>query len=488
MSDIKISALPAAGALTGAERVVLNQGGVTKTAAASSLIGGGTSGIPVFNVMDYGALGDNSHDDTTAIQAAITAAAGTGVNGGIVYLPGGNYRMTGVTLPSGGFYRGVSLQGESCFTTTLNYVGPTSDGTDPFNRACAIKILGNTQYRSGNFTVRNQAGSLGTTVGILHSGTANTGGTVTGQCTWDEIVVDGFLHGMEVGDVNNSASELLFLHPVLTNNTVGVYPNGQNSITIIFVLPELVANGVGIQDGQAQSIHVFGGSTSGNTVAAFSFGLTSAPFILAGVRSENEYFLTARSSSGTITGCSCAQSVRTLNTPLVDLRDGRYTFQECSFDGAIYVGDSGYVRLSGVEVCADAAFKLIGSNYAFGAYPVVATPHDLNVFQYDLDGVALIDASFARTTLPCERGIGKTATFYGLSHLVTGNGIQRWTEVDANPSAAELTSGANAKDKLAAYMKADKLVFAYNNAGTVTYLSIPLDGSSTVWTHGTSAP
>jgi hypothetical protein len=61
-------------------------------------------------------------------------------------------------------------------------------------------------------------------------------------------------------------------------------------------------------------------------------------------------------------------------------------------------------------------------------------------------------------------------------------------EAAADPSAATLTSGANAKDRLGLYMKNDKLVFAYNNAGTVTYLSIPLNGSSTTWTHSTAAP
>lgn len=64
----------------------------------------------------------------------------------------------------------------------------------------------------------------------------------------------------------------------------------------------------------------------------------------------------------------------------------------------------------------------------------------------------------------------------------------RLYELSANPSAADLTSGANAKDRLGFYMKNDKLVFAYNNAGTVTYISLPLDGATVDWTHSTSAP
>jgi len=32
------------------------------------------------------------------------------------------------------------------------------------------------------------------------------------------------------------------------------------------------------------------------------------------------------------------------------------------------------------------------------------------------------------------------------------------------------------------------LVIAYNNSGTVTFITIPLDGSTTTWTHSTGAP
>lgn len=61
-------------------------------------------------------------------------------------------------------------------------------------------------------------------------------------------------------------------------------------------------------------------------------------------------------------------------------------------------------------------------------------------------------------------------------------------ETATDPTAAQLTSGSNAKDRLGFYMKNDKIVFAYNNGGTVTYVTLALDGSATTWVHNTTAP
>lgn len=49
--------------------------------------------LPVFNVTTYGAIGDGSTDNTTAVQNAINAAYSAG--GGIVYVPQGTFVCTG---------------------------------------------------------------------------------------------------------------------------------------------------------------------------------------------------------------------------------------------------------------------------------------------------------------------------------------------------------------------------------------------------------
>lgn len=65
-----------------------------------------------------------------------------------------------------------------------------------------------------------------------------------------------------------------------------------------------------------------------------------------------------------------------------------------------------------------------------------------------------------------------------------GGGWQIMDEADSNPTTTEI----DASDSFAMYTKANLLVFAYNLGGTMNYLTIPLDGSSTAWTNGTGAP
>ena len=79
--------------------------------------------LTVFNVADYGALGDNSTNDTAAIQAAIDAAATAG--GGVVFLPAGTYSVGASGSTAGGqdyslFLKDkVHLCGAGMFRTTI---------------------------------------------------------------------------------------------------------------------------------------------------------------------------------------------------------------------------------------------------------------------------------------------------------------------------------------------------------------------------------
>ncbi len=69
------------------------------------------------SVREFGAAGNGSADDTTAIQSAINALGSGGARGGIVFLPSGVYRISSPLVIS---TNGIELRGEGVFNTTLS--------------------------------------------------------------------------------------------------------------------------------------------------------------------------------------------------------------------------------------------------------------------------------------------------------------------------------------------------------------------------------
>lgn len=72
------------------------------------------------SVLDYGAKPNDPGDNTAAIQNALNAVGAQG--GGVVFVPAGNYRITGLTLPAG-----VVLEGESKEKTSLTYANTAAN-------------------------------------------------------------------------------------------------------------------------------------------------------------------------------------------------------------------------------------------------------------------------------------------------------------------------------------------------------------------------
>ena len=128
---VKISELPAAGTLTGAELVPLVIGGVTSqsTPAAwpyKSSVSGSTTRTAyskageVLSVKDFGATGDGVTDDATAIQAAITAAIA--LNAPVeLFFPYGTYLISTVITcdPTLQASSKVMLRGTGPYTSVI---------------------------------------------------------------------------------------------------------------------------------------------------------------------------------------------------------------------------------------------------------------------------------------------------------------------------------------------------------------------------------
>lgn len=164
----------------------------------------------VYNVALFGAKGDDSTDDTAALQAAFDAAEA--VNGTVV-IPPGIYRHTGLTLAPSSGQISVSIVGlapnPSC---VLKYVG-TLAGT-------SLTIKNNVRFEFANVQLRN-GNAAGNGVGLLLSSLAS--GSSTGSCVVRGVRVENFATGITIGEASGpSVSELTAINVELASCTTGM--------------------------------------------------------------------------------------------------------------------------------------------------------------------------------------------------------------------------------------------------------------------------
>jgi hypothetical protein len=133
------------------------------------------SGGSYINVTDYGATGDGTTDDTTAIQAAITALS---TGGGTIYFPKGTYRTTatinveniGITLlgdGTGGIV--TSVVGSSGVVGRGSVVGSATVIYGDFTSGPVLRFKsqdGSVQEMTINGSTTRKAASLSTNYGI----------------------------------------------------------------------------------------------------------------------------------------------------------------------------------------------------------------------------------------------------------------------------------------------------------------------------------
>lgn len=153
---------------------------------------------------------------------------------------------------------------------------------------------------------------------------------------------------------------------------------------------------------------------------------------------------------------------------------------------------------------ADAVSFAIDARKARGtvASPTVITTGDdlLTISGYGYVGATNTYQEAARITFDSAGTISDSTTgIAGIIRFLTAataaEPAERWqigmggwlvgTELTTDPATTDLIA---ANGGVAIYTKSNKIVFAYDNAGTVTYASLALDGSSTAWVHNTTAP
>jgi hypothetical protein len=130
----------------------------------------------VYNVRDYGAIGDGTTDDTAAIQAALDAAGAAG--GGKVYLPAGQYRHGPLLYE---YVAPLAIVGDGMNVTKL-YFAPTSDNL----YGLTLGKVGNTSTRY--WEIRNI--NFGC---VVYDRPRSAIKLIDAQqCTIDSVLINGF--------------------------------------------------------------------------------------------------------------------------------------------------------------------------------------------------------------------------------------------------------------------------------------------------------
>lgn len=172
---------------------------------------------------DYGAKGDGTTDDTSAVQSAVNAVSSAG--GGTVYLPAGTYKLSSaISVPNL-----VSLMGAGPGATTLKQTSTTANGVT-YNPTSL------TYASVENLTVQGPGSGSG--VGMLVE--ANGGASSVTSCTFLDLVITGFgSHGIElvagVGctleslNVTSVGGHAFFLSGGTANTLTACYAGGSTS-------------------------------------------------------------------------------------------------------------------------------------------------------------------------------------------------------------------------------------------------------------------
>lgn len=179
-------------------------GDLSGSAAAPTVPTAVKKGDLVFNVRDYGAVGDGSTNDTAAIQAAITAAGSTTGRG--VYFPAGRYVFSSLTIDAD-----ITLQGDpprygapaafgsaGTYTVASFYGGSWLVSTATSGNAIEISHNAGPQIRKS--VLRH--------IGLVGPGTGTSCGIHLGtkikSSRWSDVKIQNFSTGLILDGVYDS--------------------------------------------------------------------------------------------------------------------------------------------------------------------------------------------------------------------------------------------------------------------------------------------
>ncbi len=417
----------------------------------------------VFYPESYGALRDNSHDDTTAIQSAITAA---GAVNGTVRLQAGQYKVTApLTVPS---Y--VTIEGVSDVATSLNSTSTTTDiiqivGTDD-NCGAASKFwitLKNfsvqrvTQATAGDgihlvdtcYVTLDHVYSFDSKNNVYLSGAGNTHIT-SGYAGWNTPSTTVVRNGYFLDSSAHSNQSTIFDGHTVSNG------GGAN------------ATGMMVKGACIADLFVYGFET-----AAIDYGVWVESTLGAGITYSNcngDIHLAQQIHDRIGIAGITVKNVQSHGVPSVIVTNSYF---QSSASGAFGVSAIGS---EGVSVTSS-QFQLIGdSSVCFNATTTSYSIVSGNQFQYCRLGVLLdqgylssVTGNLFSGTAPATMSAGIKTTGVGGYHVFTGN-IMAGNAADAIAVGVLLATGTAS-------------VIAWPNSygpGTVTTPATDADGSSAI--------
>src|SRR3989442_954350 len=294
------------------------------------------------NVKEFGAKGDGTTDDTSAIQSAINALGFSGK----VYFPRGSYRITSTivigatTSPN---IDSISVEGEVPIGTQLLYTGSTA--------IPAVKIISNARFEFSNIRILN-GNTTGSGTGLLVTSNI-TSGSNCGPGVFRNVSVNNFNDGVQIGEATgNSADSMTWINLEVDANTTGVHfmHGADNSLAHLFLNLFGVGNGKVLWTQSQDNIYIVGGSASNSTVADFHLESTGA-YGIQNFRSENgtRFLITGPITGGgagsllnmTIFNCRIASTLASDGFALQLHQLGHYLISGNYIQGAIEIGGGG---------------------------------------------------------------------------------------------------------------------------------------------------
>lgn len=440
-----------------------------------------------FNVKDYGAKGDGATDDTAAVQAALTAAAASGRQGGTVIFPRGEYRITStITVAPAGQMTFLRVTGDSMDSTALSWYGGA--GT-------ALLFAGRTRgLRLENLRIE-QKGVAGTGVGVQFAG--DVAGTNHSGNVLEQVRVQGFSEGIALGDASgHAASETELRNVVFTLCTTGLVLRDTQTTNVWLRGASFSSCGTGLKVINGSSVHVLGGSASASTVQDFEFTLGAADWTVRDFRSENAYrFLSMGNpaAGGQTTSTYTIDNCQVTGTTAVDKRSvqlfvgAQYLITNSRFAGHVYLATgtgavAARTTLTMIGNLTDATFIENGDAataftlvYALGNKKDATTFFTDRIF-YWRDNATTGDYWARSTTgMTGDVQLGAVSSINGAGLTLQGRTVSGTTAVGVTVSTATNYAHAGAK-----------LLLVANNG--VERANVDKDGGLQIGVGNTSAP